>query len=68
MGGTDLGMQIKLARIKRGILQRRVAALTDIPATVISQIENSWVAPTPDQMERICQAIGIELRDLEKPL
>ena len=59
-----IGLRIKLERIRRGILQRRVAADTNIPATVLSQIENNWVAPTREQVEKICSAIGIRPEDL----
>ena len=64
MNELSLGLCIKLERIRRGVLQRRVAALSGIPATVLSEIENGWRVPTVDQLRLICEAIGIRPKDL----
>lgn len=46
---TDL----KLQRIKAGLKQVEVAKITGIDRARLSLIENSWVDPKPEEVQRI---------------
>ena len=59
MDKIPIGLRVKLKRIERRILQRRLAVLTGIPATTLSDIENSWRLPSAEQLTKIAAAIGV---------
>ena len=59
MTQIPIGLKIKLKRIERGVLQRRVALVTGIPAPHLSEIENSWRLPSAEQLVKIAAAIGV---------
>lgn len=63
----DLGSTLRLERLRRRLLQRRVAAASNLHPTTLSLIENGWQAPTPSQVAAICRALGVEPKDLEEP-
>ena len=55
---------LKLARIKQNRLQVAVAATAGIDVTRLNRIENGWVAPKPDEIERIAAALGVTVKSL----
>ncbi|MBI4240259.1 MAG: helix-turn-helix transcriptional regulator [Candidatus Rokubacteria bacterium] len=60
----DVGSTLRLERLRRRLLQRRVAAACNLHPTTLSLIENGWQAPTPTQVAAICAAIGIDPQDI----
>lgn len=61
---NDLGTKLKIAHITRRILAREVAARADLSPSQYSDFENNWRTPRADQLEKICEAIGIEPGEL----
>jgi len=55
----DIGLAIKTVRKKLGIQQKDLAQSCNLSQTSISQIENSLKKPSPKNLERLCQALGI---------
>lgn len=62
---VDLGMRLRLHRVARRKTIREVSRATGIAPAVLSDIELSWQRARPDQLQRICAAIGISPRDLQ---
>jgi len=54
-----LGLSLKLIRIRRGILQREIAARAGLSPSRLSEIENDWRTPRADELKRIREALGI---------
>ena len=63
MSGNPL-IELKLERIRRGILQREVAARIGMSPAMLSDFENGWRKPTAQQLEQILEAIGITPEEL----
>lgn len=63
---TNFSLNLKLARIRRGIKQREIALRADLSPSALSDFENGWRTPTSEQLMRICAAIGISPEDLER--
>jgi transcriptional regulator with XRE-family HTH domain len=55
----DLGLELKIIRIKERKLQREIAAAAGLSASRLSEIENSWKIPRADELERIRRALGL---------
>ena len=53
-----VGLELKIARIKAGLLQLEVARLSGLGNTRISKIERGWIEPTPEETERLRAAIA----------
>ena len=51
-------------RIKEGLSLRKLSELTGISKTRLNDIENEKRSPTLDELERIANAISIEVTDL----
>ena len=51
------GVEIKIARIRAGLLQYEVAASVDILPNRLSEIEAGRRRPSPELLRRILQAI-----------
>lgn len=49
--------RFKLARIEEGKKQIELSIQTGIPPCTISQLENGWRNPTPDQLERLAKVL-----------
>ena len=60
----DLGLRLKIERVRRRLRQREVAVKADLSASTVSDIECGWKTPTPEQIAAICEALGISLEDL----
>ena len=65
MQTSDLGLALKVNRIMKRRLARHIAASADLSASRLSDIENGYIQPTPEQVSRICAALGITPADLE---
>jgi DNA-binding XRE family transcriptional regulator len=63
--GMDLGLRLKIERIRKRLRQRDVAIWADLSPSTVSDIEGGWKAPTPEQVVAICRALGVEPKDLE---
>jgi transcriptional regulator with XRE-family HTH domain len=61
---TDLGMRLRIERIRKRLRQRDVAIRADLSASTLSDIECGWRAPTKEQVAAICSAMGIALADV----
>jgi len=55
----------KQARCLRGLLQAELAQRTGIDRWRLSRIENLWLAPTPDELQRIAEGLGISPEALQ---
>ncbi len=60
----DIGTQIKIQRILRGRTQREIAVAADLSFTTLSNIEMGWRKAKPEEISRICAALGIRPEDL----
>jgi ribosome-binding protein aMBF1 (putative translation factor) len=54
----------KQARCVRGLLQVELAQRARIDRWRLSRIENLWLAPTPDELERIAAVLGCPVENL----
>lgn len=60
------GLRLKFERIKRGLRQYKVAVAADLAPAILNQIENGKREARPDELRRICAALGVseaEVRD-----
>ena len=55
--------KFKLARIEEGKKQIELSVQTGIPIATLSQLENGWRNPTPEQLRKLMGALP-KLRDL----
>ena len=58
---TSLIEQIKKERKKKGITQTELSAMLGLPQPSIARIETGVVSPTLGMLERICDALGLEI-------
>ncbi len=68
----ELGMQIRLARVARGLLQSDVAKMVSVAPSIISGLETGKPAnkPTPAFLVRLARRLGLEpllLLELGRP-
>lgn len=68
----QLGEQIKVWREKRGLTQLQLACLINRSVTTIEKIEQLTRLPSPDTLDRICNALNVTydkiiLRDNDNP-
>jgi transcriptional regulator with XRE-family HTH domain len=61
----DLGLSLRIARIKRGYIQLDLADALDMSPSSISLFEAGRRTPTDEQLSRICAVLGIRPRDLD---
>lgn len=61
-----LGKRIKQYRVLKGVSQEELSKLTGITQKHISNIEIGLKSPTVSTLERIVQALDIEMFDLFK--
>ncbi len=61
-----LGLNIKFARIKKGISQEELAEMTDTSRTTISFIETARQNPTILKVIDIAKALNVNINDLIK--
>jgi len=54
-----LGDRLKKARMERGMTQRQVSAITDIPRGRLQEIERDERVPSPEDWQRLTDAVGM---------
>ncbi|MGC9158082.1 MAG: helix-turn-helix domain-containing protein [Terracidiphilus sp.] len=62
--GLKVAGQVKEIRVARHLSQRQVAWRMQVPRTYISKIENGKAIPTLSSLERLAEALGVEVRQL----
>lgn len=62
----DLGDTLKKVREAKGLSQKELAGLLDMPQPQYSRIESGKTDPSFTTLERIAKALGISLADLFK--
>jgi transcriptional regulator with XRE-family HTH domain len=62
----DLGDTLKKIREAKGLSQKELAGLLDMPQPQYSRIESGKTDPSFTTLERIAKALGISLADLFK--
>lgn len=60
----DLGKRIRELRVKRNLTQEFVAEEIDIKPANYSRIENGISYPKPENLEKICDVLGLKVKDL----
>ena len=56
-----LGGRLKLFRIIRGLSQRDLSALTDVPDWRVCQFEKGYAAPKSQEAIRLAEALGVKV-------
>jgi len=59
-GKFDLGAKIKSIRLKRGLSQKHLAALTGVTPSTISQVEKNLIYPSLPALFRIAESLSVE--------
>ena len=62
----DLGAKIKSIRLMRGISQKKLAHLTGVTPSTISQVEKSLIYPSLPALFRIAENLSVEIATLFK--
>jgi HTH-type transcriptional regulator / antitoxin HipB len=57
-GSPDLGLTLRMTRLRYGLKQYEVANRAGLRQPELSQIENGHVTPTADKLHRIARAIS----------
>lgn len=55
---------LKLARIKKGLSQKEVAACAKITSKYMSKIECEGLLPSPATMKKISACLGVSVQEL----
>jgi transcriptional regulator with XRE-family HTH domain len=63
-GGLQVATAVRDLRHVRNLSQRQLAARMNVPRTYISKIENGKAIPTLGSLERLANALGVEMRQL----
>lgn len=50
---SDVGMELKIQRIRKGLKQSELGALTGVPQCVVSRIENGREEEYPEETEAL---------------
>lgn len=56
--------KIRDVRLSKGMSQEKLAELSDLHRTYISSVERGERNVTIDSMERLANALGVDIRDL----
>ncbi|MBI3894503.1 MAG: helix-turn-helix domain-containing protein [Acidobacteria bacterium] len=59
-----VGPRHKKLREQRGLTQQEVAARAGVPRSYVSRIENSHLLPGPVIVQRLAEALGVEIAEL----
>ncbi len=62
--GLQVAAQVRELRRARHLSQRQLAGRMQVPRTYISKIENGKAIPTLGSLERLANALGVEVRHL----
>jgi len=65
---TRIAVNLKRLRTERGLSQERMAELADFHRTYVSQLERCVTNISIDGLERIAQALGVDVQELLRPL
>lgn len=60
----DLGLVLRLERVRRRLSQREVARAAGLRPQRLSDLELGWAKPRADELARITNILGINTRDL----
>ena len=63
---SDIGMELKIKRIRKGLKQSDLGALTGVPQCVISRIENGKAEQYADQVEALSKELEVEGKKIRK--
>lgn len=55
---------IRALRVRSGLSQRQLAMRMRVPRTYVSKIENEKACPTLSSLERLAEALHVQVRDL----
>jgi len=58
---------LQLARSRAHLTQSELAALVDVPQGVVSRFENAVLVPTPEQVERLADALRVQPSFFQRP-
>jgi transcriptional regulator with XRE-family HTH domain len=61
----NIGRQIKIVRIARGMSRQQVADATGIHPTMLSRFEGGSVLPNREKLELIARAMSWDIKDTE---
>lgn len=62
----NLGLNIKIARIKKGVSQEQLAEMIDVSRTAISFIETARQNPTILKVIDIAKVLDVDINELTK--
>jgi transcriptional regulator with XRE-family HTH domain len=62
--GLQVAVQVREMRRARHLSQRQLAGRMQVPRTYISKIENGKAIPTLGSLERLANALGVDVRML----
>jgi transcriptional regulator with XRE-family HTH domain len=60
----DLGLEIKVARIRARLTQHQLGVLIGVPSYKIARLETGTDKPTPEQLQKICVATGVDMAEV----
>jgi transcriptional regulator with XRE-family HTH domain len=60
-GGLQVARAVRDLRLERSLSQRQLAARMQVPRTYISKIENGKATPTLSSLERIAEALEVDI-------
>ena len=61
-----IGQRIRECRLSKNISMKKLAALTGLQVSHLSKIENDKLTPTLATLEKICNALKIDIKDFYK--
>ena len=56
-------VELKMARMSKGISQLQLSELTGINNSKLSMLENGWRQPTPFEIQKIERVLKVSLRN-----
>lgn len=62
----DIGEKIKNYRLKIGEKKKRMQKECGVTANTITNIEEGFVSPTFDKLEKICNCLGLRIELIDK--
>ena len=63
----NIGQRIKEIRKSKSITIQKLSQFTDLSVGYLSNLERNQASPTLSNLQRICVALGISIRDLLSP-
>lgn len=58
----ELQLQIQQARAQKGITQKQLATLSNLPENVIKEYENGKAVPKPNELMKMSKVLGVTLK------